>query len=65
MAKGLHRYTVQESQNVGLRQAGVILIDDTVTGAPRPVRLYIRPGLSSSAFISSVQAWMPTSSAST
>ena len=30
MAKGLHRYTVQESQNVGLGQAGCILIDDTV-----------------------------------
>ena len=29
MAKGLHRYTVQESQNVGLGQAGCILIDDT------------------------------------
>ena len=30
MAKGLHRYSVQESQNVGLGQAGCILIDDTV-----------------------------------
>ena len=27
-AKGLHRYTVQESQNAGLGQAGSILIDD-------------------------------------
>ena len=30
MAKGLQRYTVQESQNLGLGQAGCILIDDTV-----------------------------------
>ena len=30
MAKGLHRYTVQESQNAGLGQVGCILIDDTV-----------------------------------
>tara|TARA_Y100000310_G_scaffold177047_1_gene177140 strand:+ start:145 stop:420 length:276 start_codon:yes stop_codon:yes gene_type:complete len=30
MAKGLHNFTVQESQNLGLGQAGVILIDDTV-----------------------------------
>ena len=30
MAKGIHNYTVQESQNLGLGQAGVILIDDTV-----------------------------------
>ena len=29
MAKGIHNYTVQESQNLGLGQAGVILIDDT------------------------------------
>jgi len=29
MAKGLHNFTVQESQNLGLGQAGVILIDDT------------------------------------
>ena len=29
MAKGLHNYTVQEAQNAGLGQAGVILIDDT------------------------------------
>jgi hypothetical protein len=29
MAKGLQRYSVQESQNVGLGQAGCILIDDT------------------------------------
>jgi len=28
MAKGLHKYTVQESQNAGLGQAGSILIDD-------------------------------------
>ena len=28
MAKSLQRYTVQESQNVGLGQAGCILIDD-------------------------------------
>ena len=27
MAKGLQRYTVQESQNVGLGQAGVVFID--------------------------------------
>ena len=27
--KGLHKYTVQESQNAGLGQAGSILIDDT------------------------------------
>ena len=35
MAKGLHRYTVQEAQNAGLGQAGSILIDDTAqhTGA--------------------------------
>jgi len=30
MAKGLHNFTVQEAQNLGLGQAGVILIDDTV-----------------------------------
>ena len=30
MAKGLQKYTVQESQNLGLGQAGCILIDDTV-----------------------------------
>ena len=29
MAKGIHNFTVQESQNLGLGQAGVILIDDT------------------------------------
>ena len=29
MAKGLQRYTVQESQNLGLGQVGCILIDDT------------------------------------
>jgi len=29
MAKSLQRYTVQESQNVGLGQVGCILIDDT------------------------------------
>ena len=30
MAKGLHKFTVQEAQNASLGQAGVILIDDTV-----------------------------------
>ena len=29
MAKGLHNYTVQEAQNAGLGQAGLILIDGT------------------------------------
>jgi len=29
MAKGLQKYTVQESQNAALGQAGSILIDDT------------------------------------
>ena len=30
MARSLHNYTVAESQNAALGQAGVILIDDTV-----------------------------------
>ena len=29
MAKGLHKYSVQEAQNAALGQAGSILIDDT------------------------------------
>ena len=29
MAKGMHNLTVQEAQNLGLGQSGVILIDDT------------------------------------
>ena len=29
MAKGLHRYSVQEAQNAALGQAGSVLIDDT------------------------------------
>jgi len=28
IARGLHRYTVQESQNAGLGQSGSVLIDD-------------------------------------
>ena len=32
-AKGLQRYSVQESQNAGLGQAGCILIDDVVEHA--------------------------------
>jgi len=30
MPNGLHKYTVQEAENAGLGQAGVVLIDDTV-----------------------------------
>ena len=30
MAKGLHKFTVQEAQNASLGQGGVVLIDDTV-----------------------------------